>query len=107
MQFTTISGRKMPRASYSEGTKACISSWMIVTKVLMTTMYAGMRTLLGIKLRKAEMTRLDPSSTRVAARPIPMPFVTLVVTAMIGQVPSTRRKTGFSLNIPLTNTPLS
>ena len=100
MQFTTIRGMNMPRASYRLGTKACISICTMVTKVQMTTMKAGMRTLSGIKLRSREITALEPSSTKVAAAPMPRPLMALVVTASVGQVPSTRRKVGFSVSTP-------
>ena len=40
----------------------------------------------------------------VAAIPIPIPFIAAVVTASVGQVPSIRRKTGFSLMIPFVKT---
>ena len=66
----------------------------------MMTIKAGMRTLSGITLRRAEMAMLLPSSTKVAAAPMPRPLMALVVTASVGQVPSTRRKVGFSVSTP-------
>ena len=50
------------------------------------------------------MTMLDPIKTTVAAIPIPNPFMALVVTASVGQVPSISRSTGFSLIIPFEKT---
>ena len=51
--------------------------------------------------RKAEMTMLEHSSTKVAASPMPMPLEAMVVTARVGQVPRTSRRTGFSFKMPL------
>ena len=53
------------RIRSSSGTKACISSWTIVTKPAMTVMKAGMRTLSGMILRKREMIRFEPTRTKV------------------------------------------
>ena len=39
----------------------------------------------------------------VAAMPMPMALLAAVVTARVGQVPSTRQSTGFSLMMPLVN----
>ena len=39
-------------------------------------------------------------STAVAARPIPIALVTLLVIASVGQVPKTKTKTGFSKRMP-------
>ena len=45
-------------------------------------------------------TRLEPTSTNVAAAPMPRPLKAWVVRASVGQVPRTRRRTGFSLIQP-------
>ena len=66
----------------------------------MMVMYAGIRTLSGIILRHAEITKLEQIRTTVAAAPIPKALIALVLTAKVGQVPSTKRKTGFSFKIP-------
>ena len=79
----------------------------MVTKVHMTTMKQGMRTLSGIKFLSSEITKLEPISTKDAAAPMPTAFMTLVVVAMVGQVPRTRRKVGFSVIMPLRNTLVS
>lgn len=55
-------------------------------------------------LRSAEMAMLEHTSTNVAARPMPRPLTASVVTASVGQVPSTRRSDGFSFKRPLENT---
>ena len=91
----------MPSAVSSAGIYACTSICRMVTNAAITVIYAGRRTLSGITLRSAEMAMLEPISTNVAARPMPMPFVATVVTASVGQVPSTRRSEGFSLSRPL------
>ena len=76
----------------------------MVTNVQITTIKAGMRTWSGMNLRKREMAMLEHTSTNVAAAPMPRPFSALVVTARVGQVPSTRRKVGFSGMMPLNKT---
>jgi hypothetical protein len=50
-----------------------------------------------------EMTMFEPSRTKVAAIPIPMPFLAIVVTASVGHVPKTSLNTGFSLKKPFVN----
>ena len=104
MQFTTISGMKMPRLSYKSGRYACIRSCTIVTNVQMITMNAGMRTWSGMNLRSIEIAALEPISTNVAAAPMPRPFSAQVVTASVGHVPSTSRKVGFSVITPFRKT---
>ncbi len=49
------------------------------------------------------MTALEPISTAVVARPMPMPFMATVVMARVGHMPSTRRNVGFSRRIPRLN----
>ena len=49
------------------------------------------------------MTTLEQIRTSVAAIPIPMEFVTETDVARVGQVPSTSRRTGFSLIMPFEN----
>ena len=100
MQFTTIRGRKMPREASREGRYALTSICSTVTKVAMTVMYAGRRTLSGMILRRAEMAMFEQIRTNVAATPMPRPLTARVVTARVGQVPSTRRREGFSFRRP-------
>ena len=54
------------------------------------------------ELRKyqREITTLEHIRTIVAETPMPMPFIAAVVTARVGQVPSTKRRTGFSFTRP-------
>ena len=59
-----------------------------------------MRTLSGIICRSSEIAVLEQISTSVAATPIPMALDAAVVTASVGQVPSTSRSTGFSSITP-------
>ena len=51
-----------------------------------------------------DMTTFEPTSTNVAAAPIPTAFVALVVEASVGHMPRTSLSVGFSLSIPLKNT---
>ena len=73
-----------------------------VTNPAMTTMNEGMRISSGMKRRSAEIATLEPISTAVAASPMLRPFMALDVTAMVGHMPSTRTKIGFSAKRPLT-----
>ena len=75
----------------------------IVTKDAIMTIYAGILTFDGITFLSADMAILEHISTIEAATPIPRALSTEVETARVGQVPSTRRSTGFSLTIPLVN----
>ena len=55
---------------------------------------AGIRTCFGIARRSSEIITLLAISTKVTAKPIPMPFIAAVVKAKVGQVPSTSFKVG-------------
>src|SRR5699024_6381026 len=55
-------------------------------------------------LRSAEMTMLEPTSTKVMDSAMPTAPETVVVTASAEQQPSTRRSTGFSRMMPAVNT---
>jgi len=72
----------------------------MVTKVAMTRMNDGILTVLGIAFDASEMTMLEPSRTKVVARPMPRPLIADVVTASTGQSPSSIFVTGFSLTNP-------
>ena len=85
------------------GANALTSICTTVTKPAMIVMYAGIRTLSGMNFRSAEITALEQISTAVAATPMPMALNAEVVTARVGQVPSTRQRTGFSFTIPFVN----
>lgn len=50
------------------------------------------------------MTTFEPTSTNVAARPMPTALDALVVEASVGHMPSTSLSVGFSFSIPLKNT---
>src|SRR5699024_11876032 len=54
--------------------------------------------------RRAEMTMLEHTSTKVAARPMPMPLEAMVDVDRVGQVPRTSTNTGFSFRKPVVNT---
>ena len=101
MQLTTISGMYTPRASLIATKYACMISCTIVTNDATMTMKAGRRTSSGIILRTREITILEMTRTAIVEAPMPMAFVTDVVTARAGHIPSIMIKTGFSLTIPL------
>ena len=73
----------------------------IVTKLAITTINAGIRTLSGMILRSREIITLLNANTTVVVRPIPKPFMAEVVTAKVGHIPSISTKVGFSFNKPL------
>ena len=72
----------------------------MVTKVAITTMNAGIRTLSGIKFFNSEITTFEHTSTKVVASPMDIPLIAEVVVAKVGHIPSTNAKTGFSRKIP-------
>ena len=47
-----------------------------------------------------DMSTFEHTSTKVAARPMPRPFMALEVVASVGQVPSTNLKTGLFVTMP-------
>ena len=51
-------------------------------------------------MRSAETSPFEHTSTNDAARPMPSAFSSDVVTASVGQSPSTRRNVGLFLKIP-------
>jgi hypothetical protein len=75
----------------------------MVTKVAMTTMNAGIRTLSGMRFLRREITTLEHKSTNVVAKPIDIPLIAEVVVASVGHMPSTKTMVGFSLRKPLVN----
>ena len=93
----------MPSALLIVGRYALINICITVTNVAIIVIYAGIRTLSGMTLRSAEITAFEQTSTTSAATPMPSPFNAAVVTASVGQVPSTSRNTGFSTSMPLVN----
>ena len=64
-------------------------------------MYAGIRTFDGITFLNAEIAILEHIRTIDAEMPMPIALETEVVVASVGQVPRTKRKTGFSTIMPL------
>ena len=75
----------------------------IVTKPATITIYDAILILFGINLRKSEITTFEQISTAVVVSPIPIPFVTLVVTARVGHIPSISTRGGFSRIKPFIN----
>ena len=55
----------------------------------------------GIRLATKDITRLDITSTKVVASPIPMPLKAEVVTPSVGHIPSRSPNVGFSRKRPL------
>ena len=98
--MTTISGKYTPKLSYKSGMYASITIRTTVTNVAMMTIKHGIRTLSGMTLRSSEMMILLQISTNVTAKPIPKQLAAAVVSANVGQVPSTNLKVGFCRNTP-------
>ena len=63
-----------------------------------------MRTCLGMKLRISDMSSPDMTSTNMTETPMAKQLMTLLVTARVGQVPSTMTNTGFSFQNPRSST---
>jgi hypothetical protein len=64
-------------------------------------MYAGIRTLSGIKRAIAEITILERIRTNIVASPMLIPLIAEVVVANVGHIPRRRTNVGFSLIRPL------
>ena len=95
IQLTTMSGINIPSDAFNSGGKyAFMSNSTIVTKAAMTTIKQGIRISRGIYDRTMEIIKLEQTSTKVAAPPIASPFFTEVVTARLGQIPSTSTNKG-------------
>ena len=73
----------------------------MVTKAAITTTYAGIRTLSGIKSLMAAIATLEHISTNMVDSPIPIPLMAEVVVPNVGHMPNRRTKVGFSVIIPL------
>ena len=78
-----------------------MSSSTATTSEAAMTMKQAMRTFLGMMLRTMEINILESTSTKITARPMPRPLSAELVTARVGQSPSTRRKGGNSFQSPL------
>ena len=66
-----------------------------VTSVAISTTKTGMRTCELTVWRIIDTRMLETTSTAVVASPMPRPLVPLVVTAMVGHMPSSWAKTTF------------
>jgi hypothetical protein len=66
----------------------------------MTTTKQGMRILSGTKPLIKDIATLEQARTAVVDKPMPIPFVALVVTASTGHMPTTWMKVGFSSSKP-------
>jgi hypothetical protein len=69
----------------------------------MITIKDAMRTWPGMYLLNRETNRLENRSTKVVARPMPMPLMPEVVTASTGHSPKTSLKGGMVFHRPLVN----
>ncbi len=101
IQFTVISERNSPKLSYRAGIYPFKINSISVTKLAITTIKQGSLTALGITFFSRDITALEQISTKVVARPMPMPFEAIVVTASVGHIPSRVTSVGFSFMRPL------
>ena len=62
-----------------DGIYACNKSCIMVTKLAIITIYAGILTLFGIMFLSREINRLLSASTTKVVKPIPKPFIADVV----------------------------
>ena len=76
------------------------TSLIIVTKVAIIRIKAGILTWFGITFRKREISTLEQIKTKVTASPMPIPFIAIVVKARVGQVPKTSFRVGFCVKMP-------
>ena len=74
-----------------------------VTKVAITTMYPGIRTISGITFFNADMTMLEQINTNMVASPILIPFIAEEVVPSVGHIPNSNTNVGFSVMIPFIN----
>jgi hypothetical protein len=100
MQLTTISGMKTPMLFERSGKYAFITRSTIVVNAAITMMNTGIRIAEGMSLRNSEIMTSEKRSTKVMARPMPMPFETFVVTAMAEQRPIINMSRGLSKIMP-------
>jgi hypothetical protein len=75
-----------------------------VTNDAMTTIYAGIRTLSGIRFFNKAITMFEHIKTNVVASPIDIPLSADEVVPKVGHIPRRRTNVGFSLTKPLKNT---
>jgi len=67
----------------------------------MMMMKHEIRTCFGMRLRKLDTRKLEPTRTNKVASPIARALIAEFVTASIGHMPSTWTNTGLSRQIPL------
>ena len=79
---------------------ALMASCSRVTKVAMTTMKTGIRTLSGTRLFIIEITVLEHISTAAVARPIIRPFMAEEVVPKVAHIPSRSTNTGLAGSMP-------
>lgn len=95
IQFTTISGIKIPKDLWRAGVKACVKRSTMVVKVAITIINTGIRIFSGVIFLIEETSKFEKNNTNVVATPIPKPLKTVVVTARVGHNPKAIRNMGF------------
>ena len=103
IQLTTINGMNNPKLAYKAGINASMHICTTVTKVAITTMYPGIRTISGITFFNADMTMLEQINTNMVASPILIPFIAEEVVPSVGHIPNSNTNVGFSVMIPFIN----
>lgn len=104
IQFTTIRGTNAPNELYNAGTNASSIIETNVTNVAITTIYAGILTLSGIKFLSNDITMFEQIKTNVNAAVIPIAFSTDVDTPSTEHKPTNWIKTGLFLRMLLLKT---
>jgi len=92
-----------PSAAYIEGEYASIIISTMDTNVAIIMINIGSLTVEGICFLISDTNRLENTNTKAVPADIPIAFSTDVVTARVGQRPSTRPNVGLSRVIPLMN----
>ena len=92
IQLTTMSGKKTPMESYKSGIYFSRTILSKVTIVAIITINAGMRTVLGMTLRRREMSTLLNNRTTVTESPMPKLLRAEVDIPRVAQVPRTSLK---------------
>jgi len=100
MQLTIINGTYGPSLSLITGTNAFRNRSAIVTKVAIVSVNIRIRRCGLRRLRIRLTTMLLHRSTKITLRPIVKAGLTAAVTASVGHIPNSSRKTGFSRHSP-------
>jgi hypothetical protein len=103
IQLTIISGTYGPRASLILGTYAFKNKSAIVTNVDIVKVNINIRKCGLSSFRIRLTTMLLHTSTKITQSPIVKAGFSAAVTASVGHIPSSSRKTGFSRHNPARN----